>query len=135
LLNEAKTGTVNSWNDIHNFYLHSGKQYPEQKRQHAFASLLELLQLQKQEFTVELFTTLMQDTLTFKQWMFDNIQSSRAKDYENEFRKMVYTNEAEMEAVVGRLEDNVFINQQKAELETFATHIQQISQQFSFAMA
>jgi hypothetical protein len=74
LLNNAKNGTVNSWNDIHNFYLHSGKQYPEQKRQHAFASLLELLQLQKQEFTVELFTTLMQDTLTFKQWMFDNIQ-------------------------------------------------------------
>jgi hypothetical protein len=77
----------------------------------------------------------MQDTLTFKQWMFDNIQGSRAKDYENEFRKMVYTNEAEMEAVVGRLEDNVFINQQKAELETFATHIQQVIQQFSFAMA
>jgi hypothetical protein len=134
LLTDAKNGTANSWHDIHHFYLQSARLYPEQKRQHAFASLFELLQLEKEAFFPDLFSSLMQETLDFKKWIFANIQGSRAKDYENEFRKMVYSNEAEMDAVVGRLEDNVFISQQKEELDRYIKSIEQISRKFSFAM-
>ncbi len=47
------------------------------------------------------------------------IYDSRAKDYSNPFRKMAYDNEEEMNAVVGKLEDNSFINDQKQDLEKF----------------
>ena len=45
------------------------------------------------------------------------IQNTRAKDYSNPFRKMVYESEAEMNAVVGALNDNGFINDQNKALE------------------
>ena len=55
-----------------------------------------------------------------KEWMTRNIFESRAKDYSNPFRKMVYDTEKEMEKVVGKLTDNVFIKEQQAENLAFA---------------
>jgi len=55
-----------------------------------------------------------------------NIYDSRAKDFQNEFRKMVYGNEKEMEVIVGRLEDNVFISQQKEEFAQFRNSVENI---------
>jgi hypothetical protein len=63
--------------------------------------------------------------------MTQNIYESRAKDYQNEFRKMVYNNEKEMESVIGRLEDNVFINQQREELEQLNLSISHIISQLN----
>ena len=62
--------------------------------------------------------------------MVKNIYDSRAKDFRNEFRKMVYENEKEMEAVMGNLEDNLFINQQKEEFLHFRKSIENIITQF-----
>ena len=45
------------------------------------------------------------------------IFDSRAKDYSNPFRKMVYETNNEMNKVIGRLEDNSFIQQQLADLD------------------
>ena len=45
---------------------------------------------------------------------------------------MVYDNEAEMEKVIGKLDDNVFINQQKEELADFKGTVEKIVKQFSF---
>ncbi len=135
LLHQIKSGIVTGWNDVHNFYLRCGKQYPGQKRRHAIASLFELLQVDKAGFTADLFATLLQQTLSFRQWMAAKILDSRSKDYENEFRQMMYANEKEMQAVVGRLEDNVFIRQQAAELEKFSANVQRISSQFSLVPA
>jgi hypothetical protein len=47
------------------------------------------------------------------------IKSSREKDYTNPFRKMVYENQAEMDAIVGDLNDNSFIIQQFEEQKQF----------------
>ncbi len=135
LLNNIKNRRINSWNEVHDFYQLNGRLYHEQKRQHAYASLLEVLQMDAAGFTAELFSSLLQQALDFKAWMVENIHDSRAKDYQNEFRKMVYDTEREMEKVIGKLDDNVFINQQKEELERFRHSIQKISEQFSFQLA
>jgi hypothetical protein len=45
------------------------------------------------------------------------IYSSRAKDYSNPFRKMVYETNTEMNQVLGRMEDNVFIQDQMKEMD------------------
>jgi uncharacterized protein YlbG (UPF0298 family) len=44
------------------------------------------------------------------------IYRSRKKDYEDSFRKIVYRNAEEMEAVLGRPEDNSFVKSSKASM-------------------
>ena len=57
------------------------------------------------------------DYLAIRTDVTDRIQKTRAKDYSNPFRKMVYANEAEMNAVVGDLKDNGFIKEQNVALK------------------
>lgn len=77
------------------------------------------------------FKKLLAQALSSKEWMVKNIYDSRAKDYHNEFRKMVYDNEKEMETVVGKLDDNVFVNQQKEEFVKFKSSIEKVIRQFN----
>lgn len=130
LLSTIKQNNIQSWDEVHEFYRTNGALYAEQKLQHAFASLLEVLQLTSENFTPVLFHQLLLQALDIKEWMTKNIYESRAKDYQNEFRKMVYNNEREMEAVIGSLEDNVFIKQQEEELTQFRCAIDTIMSRF-----
>jgi hypothetical protein len=130
LKNNIKDGKINSWEEIHDFYHENSRIYNEQKLQHAFASLIELYQITPQELNLQLFKQLLQQTLDTKEWMIKNIRSSRAKDYQNDFRKMAYDNEEEMEQVLGSLEDNVFINQQKQELIRLKEEVNSVMKMF-----
>ena len=126
LLSQIREMQVKSWDEVHQFYRRNSALYPEQKLHHAFASLLEIIQITPREFTKEHFRQLLEQTLEIKEWLTQNIVESRSKDYQNNFRKMVYDNDQEMEAVVGKLEDNVFISQQKEEMEQLRTRIGEI---------
>ena len=128
LLKSIKNNSIESWEEVHAFYKENGELYPEQKLQHAYASLLELTGIEKLDRSC--FKTLLVQALNTKEWMVKNIYDSRAKDFRNEFRKMVYENDKEMEAVIGNLDDNVFINQQKEEFIRFRESIENIIDQF-----
>jgi hypothetical protein len=130
LLQQVKTNEVKSWNEVHRFYQRNGLAYADQKLQHAFASLLEILGIKKEEFTAGTFGSLLQQALQTRRWMTDNITESRTKDYTSEFRKMVYDDEQEMEMVVGKIDDNIFINQQREELRKFEESASEILQRF-----
>ena len=56
--------------------------------------------------------------------MVKSIYESRAKDYENEFRKMTYDDMNEMEEVLGKLEDNIFLQTQEEELKAFRSQVE-----------
>jgi NDP-sugar pyrophosphorylase family protein len=124
VLQDIKSNTIQSWDELHKIYEGSGKIYGEQKLQHACASLLELLKIEKLE--ASLFKDLLLKAQNIKEWMVKTIYDSRAKDYQSGFRKMVYGSEEEMEVVTGRLEDNVFINQQREELKEFKCSVEKI---------
>jgi hypothetical protein len=127
LLGKIRKGDIKSWNEVHQFYQQHGIAYTEQKLHHAFASLLELLEIEPDRFTPDLFASLLQQAAATKTWMVENIYSSRAKDFDNDFRQMVYDNEAEMESVIGKLDDNVFIQQQQEELAVFKERLETVS--------
>ncbi|MGV3656378.1 MAG: DUF4954 family protein [Chitinophagaceae bacterium] len=128
LISGIKDNTVSAWEEVHRFYKESSNQYAQQKQAHAYASLLELLQLSTDEFTADVFKALMQEAGATRQWMYQNIYNSRAKDYENEFRKMVYDTQEEMESVIGKFEDNSFIQQQQKETETFLQKLKKVEE-------
>jgi hypothetical protein len=62
--------------------------------------------------------------------MTTGIYESRAKDYRNPFRKMVYETEQEMEKVIGKLNDNSFIQQQQEEAKRFTQQVTAIINRF-----
>ncbi|SHE87722.1 DUF4954 family protein [Flavisolibacter ginsengisoli] len=131
LLNSIKTGNIQSWEEVHDFYRINGALYKDQKLQHAYASLMEMAKPPSKRLTKDLFKQILDEALATKEWMTENIYTSRAKDYQNYFKKMVYDSEKEMEAVVGKLEDNSFINQQNEELATFRKRVQNLLLNFS----
>ncbi len=103
LIKNIHKGTISNWDEVHVFYTDSSNRYAEQKRQHAFASLLEILKLSPDKFSQKIFLQLLQQSISTKEWMTQNIYESRAKDYHSEFRKMVYDTDEEMEKVLGKL--------------------------------
>jgi hypothetical protein len=130
LLKNIRSNKIKGWDDIHQFYIVNGIHYPKQKLDHAIASLLEVLNLPAEKFDKQLFKGLLQSSVETKKWMVKNIYESRAKDYRNPFRQMVYRSTDEMNKVIGNLEQNSFINQQKDELNRFTRSIKQIGKDF-----
>ncbi len=123
-LKEAiKVGKIKNWDEVHNFYITEGDNYEQDKLQHAYTSLLEILNITARQFTPALFKSLLQQVVATRSWMCKEIFESRSKDYTNPFRKMVYETNEEMNAVMGTLEDNGFIQDRMAELELMKKEI------------
>ncbi|MGV3527468.1 MAG: DUF4954 family protein [Flavisolibacter sp.] len=115
-IDSIHTEKISTWDEVHEWYKKEGSEYAAFKLQHAYASLLEITGTAHGELTSEKLGDLVQHAIATKEWMVENISQSRAKDYENPYRRMVYENDAEMEAVLGKLQDNTFILQQQEEL-------------------
>lgn len=130
LLRKINTGKIMSWDEVHAFYRNQTTQYPEQKFQHSFASLLEIKIISSTGFTKKIFNDLLFQAIATKEWMVKSIYESRAKDYTNEFRKMVYDTNSEMNHVLGKLTDNVFIKTQKEELKLFKKKVKDLIKTF-----
>ncbi|GAB2823206.1 DUF4954 family protein [Ferruginibacter profundus] len=121
-----KSGKVKSWDELHDFYRQQGNAYTNDKLNHAYTSLLEILHITPKQFTPALFKQLLQQALVTKEWMCKGIFDSRAKDYGNAFKKMVYDTNEEMNNVVGRLEDNSFIQHQLGELDEMKKQVRAV---------
>ena len=119
LKNDIYSGKIKSWDEVHSFYTINSQIYPEQKLQHAFASLLEILQIKPGSFDKKIFKELIKQALATREWMVKGIFDSRAKDYHNPFRKMVYDNRKQMETVIGKLDENSFIKKKIAEMKNY----------------
>jgi len=72
----------------------------------------------------------LEQSVATKEWMTKGIYNSRAKDYTNPFRQMVYSSPEEMNVVVGSLQDNGFIRQEKAALKKYKKEAEAIIQKF-----
>jgi hypothetical protein len=126
LIKHIHSGKVKSWLQVHQFYKHQAEQYPADTLQHALAALKETTGLSLRRTKKENLTGLLRQSLETKEWMTKEIYASRAKDYTNPFRQMVYDSPEEMNAVVGRLQDNSFIKQEKEALKKYRKEIEEM---------
>jgi hypothetical protein len=120
LLNRIRLGELTEWEAIHQQYHLLSSQYPRHKFEHALATLLEINNLKKSALTPAYLDGCVSESVVTRQWICREIYKTRAKDYQNPFRLMVYENEEERDAVVGRLEDNSFIRQQEEAYKQYA---------------
>jgi hypothetical protein len=129
-LDDVKSKKIDSWDDIHEFYHDKSKAYPLDKREHALLSLIEILNLEGMVLSTDKIVSLLDQALGHRIWIGEQIYKSRAKDYKNQFKNMVYANDEERDIVVGKLEENSFINQQQKELEIFKIRVANLKGQF-----
>ena len=126
LKQQVKTGKIKNWQEVHDFYKTQGSVYEADKLSHAYTALLEILHITPRQFTPALLKELLQQHLVTRDWMCKGIYESRAKDYTNPFRQMVYESDEEMNTVIGKLEDNIFIQTKLAEFDLLKKQVKQM---------
>ncbi|MBS1640771.1 MAG: DUF4954 family protein [Bacteroidetes bacterium] len=127
---QIKLGKINTWDAVHEYYLKEGKNYAEQKTKHALASLIEISKINLKKIDKSALNNLLDAALDTQQLITTNIFNSRKKDYTNAFRKMMYSSEEEMNTVLGSLQENNFIQQQKEVLKKYTKEIASFKKQF-----
>ena len=130
LKNKIKDHKIDSWEEVHNYYRQCGEDYEKHKLIHAYSSLLEIENITSKQFTPAYFRQLLLRSVETKTWASKAIYESRAKDYTNPFRKMIYENIGEMNTVIGKLEDNQFIQDQFKDLEVFKKRVKGLVRKF-----
>jgi len=114
---------------LHAQYAIKGSLYANQKCAHGLATLKEITGLPLNKLDEHQLSYLFNSAIATMEWITKGIHDSRAKDYSNPFRKMVYESFAEMNEVVGKLEDNSFIKEQIMELKSFKKEISSLKKQ------
>ena len=116
---KVRENKIRSWDHLHTTYDDLANKYPNLKMMHAIAGLFEINELSPKKITKTQLESFLSSLSATKKWITEKIYESRAKDYVNPYRKLVYENEEEMNSVVGKLEDNSFINLQRQSLISF----------------
>ncbi len=130
MLQQIRSGRIKGWDDVHAFYALQGSRYPKDTLEHALAALKEIRGSSFKRGGRALLKELLLQSIVTKEWMTKGIYASRAKDYTNPFRKMVYDSPEEMNVVIGSLQDNSFIRQEKLALAQYKKEIEKILRQF-----
>jgi hypothetical protein len=146
LIGQIHNGKVRTWEQVHQFYTRQGEQYAADKLVHALAALKQIGSTSTskagntstgqaggpslRKMGKSGLASLLRQSIATREWMTKEIYASRAKDYTNPFRKMVYDSTEEMNAVVGRLQDNGFIRQEKEAAKKYRIAIEQVLKQF-----
>jgi hypothetical protein len=126
LKSRIRSGEIGSWQQLHENYRTIGEQYAADKLQHAIASLLYIEEKTARDFTPAFLKECLLQSVHIQTFLTQGIYHSRAKDYQNPFRQMTYDSSAEMEAVIGKLDDNSFIKQTLAELKTYKRKVSEL---------
>ena len=130
LKNSIKNGDIYGWDAVHDWYKQQGNLYETKKMHHALAGLATIKKWDLQQLDKKQFSSLLNAAIATKQWMVKGIYTARAKDYVNPFKKMVYDTNEEMNQVIGKLEDNSFINDQNEGLVEFKKMVEGINETF-----
>ncbi|MDP6544854.1 MAG: DUF4954 family protein [Phycisphaerae bacterium] len=123
-LQEAiRTGSLDSWQAVHAEYDRLWDQYPRARRQHALATLLELLGIE--QLTGEAWADALDHAVTIQEFIAEQTYLTRKKDDENPYRRITFDTPEEMRAVLGSANDNSFVTQVRQETQTFAQQAEQ----------
>lgn len=126
-----KQGELESWDDVHKKYVELGETYREQKFIHALAALKVLKDLQKNGLTQTYLKAWVDEFMATADWIKNQVEATRKKDYKNNYRRMVYHSDAEMENVVGKLSDDNFIRHTRSKMQNEKDLAQRFIDDFS----
>jgi len=123
-------GAVTTWDAIHAAYADFEREYPLDVARHAWACLVEFF-APNGVATKDFFLSELAEAAETRRFIADQVRSSRGKDYTDSFRKVTFRNEAEMDAVVGKLDENPFIKANAEERDRFVARTEALAARFS----
>ncbi len=118
---DIKSGTLNSWDDVHRRYQTIWDLYPLHKLRHAYLALKFVLGVE--EMSGALWEEVLEKGLEIRSYVNDRVYQTRKRDYDNPFRRNTYRNAAEMEATLGPLETDDCICRTRKETEAFSRRV------------
>lgn len=117
LIEKIKSGILKSWTEIHEEYLKIYSEYEKDKLENAYAVLCKINGVSRIE--KDLWNKLLEKAIKIRAYIEEQIFYTKNKDYKNRFRDIVYRNNEERHAVLGRVEDNSLIIESKEETQKF----------------
>lgn len=126
LFNLIKGRSINTWEEVHQFYNECQTEYSMWKVRYALYLLEQLYSRPIEEFNSLVYQDVIDDVKVVAQDIYDDSVSSREKDYTDYYRNMTYRNQKEMEAVIGSLGDNSFLIQLKKDTAEFIEDLESI---------
>ncbi|HID40265.1 MAG TPA: DUF4954 family protein [Calditrichaeota bacterium] len=110
LLDDIRSGKINSWQEIHERYNLLWEKYPHQKQMHGLYTLLQIEKMDFSDLTPQRIIAILQRqkeiAAQLRDWAFD----SRSKDFSNPFRQATYLSQEEMNTVLITPEEDPFLN-------------------------
>ena len=126
LKDDVRYGAIATWDALHERYDELWARYPADKARHALGTLLALHEREADECDAPFWDASLQRAVATKNQVATRTYENRLKDYTDAFRKIPYESVAEMEAVLGPIEDNDFIAQIRSEAEAFSRTAQSL---------
>jgi hypothetical protein len=126
LFADIKTNKIDSWKKLHERYEFIQKSYDTLRISHGMASLLQTDEKRLEEITLNDIITYLQEGAAAAAELYNLAYASRAKDYTNTFRINTYHSKEEMENVLGKIEENSFLQDYKIEMENFSEQCQKL---------
>jgi hypothetical protein len=118
-------GSYKNWDEIHDVYALWDEAYPLDKARHAWA-VLALLHHSEEAPDAAALKKEFSGVIEIRQLIDRKIYESRAKDYHNTFKRATYRNQAEMENVLGKPDDNSFIRIVSRESAEFVEMVERV---------
>ncbi len=126
-------GVLDSWAAIHGEYDALWEEYPQAKARHAFGTLLAVNDVRVKDLDGAHWAKFLQRATETQDKIARLTYESRAKDYQMPMRRITYDSPEEMEAVVGKIEDNSFIKQVRGEAAQFHQKVARIMERSRLA--
>jgi hypothetical protein len=118
---QVKSGKITRWKQVHAFYEKQATLYPEQKFENALNGLL---QINPNAF--ENIPAWLDRAIATAEFLTAGIERSRSKDYEDPFRLAMFGNSKELDAVIGDVKENEFIQEAKAKQVVFKEKLKKL---------
>jgi hypothetical protein len=117
-----REGEIQSWEEIHRIYDEWAGQYPADRLRHAWLIYRRFGEGREEagKPSPEDFAGELEIARETRRWIAGQVYFTRAKDYNDPFRRISYRNRKEQEQVTGRPEDNPFVLRAREEAEAFA---------------
>ncbi len=128
LRDKIVSGELDSWDAIHAEYRRLWAKYPQDKARHALASLFDINEIAIARLDGATWCSFLDRAVAIRAEIVERTAASRAKDYTAPFRQITYESRAEMDAVLGTIDDNDFVKQTRAEAEAFRRDVEAVKQ-------
>jgi len=123
LRRDINEGKYKNWDEIHSVYAQWEEEYALDKCRHAWAVLL---LLQEGAIDANVLKKELTAVIEIREWIDKQIYETREKDYRNSFKQTTFRNQAEMEQILGKPNNNPFIRLVNKESANFKEMIERV---------